>query len=631
MRRRRLWAPPVAVAISLLLSLLVAAANLYNLAASTGEGRVRDLRIVRLVRHVADDVDVNLLSAAPAWVHTERDLTKPAAAALLFACAALLSFLLLLPLALLTARGVRRLTRGRPRGNVTAASLAVLSLPAVVLAAAVALSPRMTALLLIVAALVVFAAAARLPEPRLARVLSRAGLFAAGCLVLAIAIAPFSVQAKFPAQHRAEPGAPNILLISIDSLRADHLHCYGYPRHTSPNLDALAQEGARFETVISPTSWTLPAHMTLLTSLPPEKHGVITNHLRLASGIETIPQHLHRSGYATAGFVSTTYLDGLYGFSRGFDVYDDYTILRVAGAKSRKAVTSAMVADHAIRWVEQHSASSPQQPFFLFLHFFDVHYDYNPPLPFARMFDGTYRGPATGDVDLVRSGMQQQDVDHVVALYDGEIAWVDWNIGRIVAALRARGLLDNTIVAVTADHGEEFLDHGQSGHFKTLYDEVLRVPLIIRYPKKVAAGRRVEGQVRLMDVAPTLFSLAGVRLPHSRIPTEARALACLLKPDALARPTPLLPAFGDLKGEIASLRTADAKLIVDLRTHREELYDLARDPYERHNIDAENEPKAEELRALLDRWRAATPASSTGEIELDDEEKESLKSLGYIR
>jgi arylsulfatase A-like enzyme len=629
--RWRRAALPVAVAICLLLSLIVGAANLYTLAASAGEGRVRDLRILRLIRHAADDVNLNLLSAAPAWVHTERDLTRPADGALLFSCAALLSFLLLLPLALLTAATVRRLARGRPRANVTAISLAALSLPALVLAAAVALSPRVTALLLIVATLGIFAAAARMPEPLLARVLSRAALFAAGCFAIPLALAPLSLQAKVPVHHRADPSAPNILLISIDSLRADHLHCYGYPRATSPNLDALAEEGARFETVISPTSWTLPAHMTLLTSLPPEKHGVITNHLRLASGIETIPQHLQRSGYATAGFVSTTYLDGLYGFSRGFDVYDDYTILRVAGAKSRKAVTSGMVADHAIRWVEQHSASSPQQPFFLFLHFFDVHYDYNPPLPFARMFDGTYRGPATGNVDLVRSGMQQRDVDHVVALYDGEIAWVDWNVGRIVAALRAHGLLDNTIVAVTADHGEEFLDHGQSGHFKTLYDEVLRVPLIIRYPKRVAAGRRVAGQVRLMDVAPTLLSLAGVRLPHSRVPTEARGLGCLLKPDAPAKPTPLLPAFGDLKGEMASLRTADAKLIVDLRTHREELYDLARDPYERHNIDAENEPKAEELRALLDRWRAATPASSTGEVELDPEEKESLKSLGYIR
>jgi arylsulfatase A-like enzyme len=631
MRARRLWALPVAVAISLLLSLLVGAANLYTLAASAGEGRVRDLRILRLIRHAADDVNVNLLAAAPAWVHTERDLTRPADGALLFACGALLAFLLLLPLALLVAATLRRFTRGRPRGNVTATSLAVLSLPALVLAAAVSLSPRVTALLLIAATAGILAAATRVPEPRLARVLSRAGLFAVGCLVLALALVPFSLQATVPLHRRADPGAPNILLISIDSLRADHLHCYGYPRATSPHLDALAAEGARFETVISPTSWTLPAHMTLLTSLPPEKHGVITNHLRLASGIETIPQHMQRSGYATAGFVSTTYLDGLYGFSRGFDVYDDYTILRVAGAKSRKAVTSGMVADHAIRWVEQHSASSPQQPFFLFLHFFDVHYDYNPPLPFARMFDRTYRGPATGNVDLVRAGMQQRDVDHVVALYDGEIAWVDWNIGRVVAELRARGLLDNTIIAITADHGEEFLDHGQSGHFKTLYDEVLRVPLIIRYPKKVAAGRQVAGQVRLMDVAPTLFSLAGIRLPHSRVATEARGLGCLLKPDAPAKATPLLPAFGDLKGEMASLRTADAKLIVNLRTHREELYDLARDPYEKHNIDGQNEAKADELRALLDRWRAASPASSNDEIELGNEEKETLKSLGYIR
>jgi arylsulfatase A-like enzyme len=503
-------------------------------------------------------------------------------------------------------------------------------MPALALAAGGVLSPGMNAVVSLVAGVIVFAVASRASSDTLRRLTSRVAYVGAGILVCLLAIIPFAVRTENVERHAAHRGAPNIVLISIDSLRADHIHSYGYARNTSPNLDAVAAQGAIFETVISPTSWTLPAHMTLMTSLPPEEHGVITNRLRLARGIDTLPLRLQRSGYVTAGFVSATYLDGLYGFSRGFDEYDDYTLLRVAGEKSRAAVTSQQVARRAIDYLQRRSAAKDQRPFFLFLHFFDVHYDYNPPPPFAQMFDAGYAGRATGDVDRVHQGMPRRDLNHVVALYDGEIAWVDANIGKILASLRALGFDDNTIVAITADHGEEFLEHGQAAHYKTLYDEVLRVPLVVRYPGHVAPGRRVQGQVRLMDVAPTLLSLAGLQVARPRMGSEARSLSCLLT-SPLPRPAPALPAFGDLRGEVASVRTSDAKLIRNLRTNKEEFYDLDTDPGERKNIDAVDQQERDQLRVILTRWRSTATNTANNPADLEDEEKASLRSLGYIQ
>jgi len=619
----RTRALPLSLATSITYSLLSALINLIALT-SSGSGRVRDLRIIRLARRVADHVNWNLLASVPSWVHAERDLRSPAACVLLLACAAVASFLVLFPLAILFGRIAPRLSR-KP----AAMSIAFLAMPAFGLAAGGALSPAVNALVCILLGAITYVAATKKSEDFLRYLTAQVAFVGTGIIAVAMAIVPFAIRTEAVRPHVAHRGAPNIILISIDSLRADHLHSYGYARNTSPNLDAVAAQGAVFETVISPTSWTLPAHMTLMTSLDPEAHGVITNRLRLGRGIDTLPQRLQRSGYATAGFVSATYLDGLYGFSRGFDEYDDYTLLRVAGEKSRSAVTSQQVAQRAVDYLQKRSSAKDQRPFFLFLHFFDVHYDYNPPAPYARMFDAAYAGRVTGNVDSVRQGMPSQDLNHVVALYDGEIAWVDANIGKILSSLHALGIDDNTIVAVTADHGEEFLEHGQAAHYKTLYDEVLRVPLVIRYPGHVAPGRRVQGQVRLMDVAPTLLSLAGFPVSHPRLGTEARSLACLLT-SPQPRRAPNLPAFGDLRGEVASVRTGDAKLIRNLRTNKEEFYDLDHDPGERTNLDAIGQRERDQLRIILTRWRSSATAVND-QADLDEEEKAALKSLGYMQ
>jgi len=612
---RRVPVLPLPLASAVSFSLLSATVNLYGLA---GAGRVRDLRIIRLARRVADQLDWNLLASAPTWVHAERNLRSIGDVALLFASAAVATFLVLFPIAIAVEFAARRLTRGG------AIAVSIVAMCALGLAAGGMLSPPMNAALCIAAGLLVFAVYSMLSSSR--QWLSKSAIASIAIALVVCSIAPFASGKRESIRHTPRTGAPNILLISIDSLRADHLHSYGYTRQTSPNIDALAADGAVFETVISPTSWTLPAHMTLMTSLAPEEHGVITNRLRLGANVDTLPMRLQRAGYTTAGFVSATYLDGIYGFSRGFDEYDDYTLLRVAGEKSRAAVTSQQVARRAIDFLHHHDG----RPFFLFLHFFDVHYNYNPPQPFARMFDRGYAGPAKGDVDSIRRGMASRDLNHDVALYDGEIAWVDANIGTILETLRRLGIDDNTIVAITSDHGEEFLEHGQAAHYKTLYDEVLRVPLVIRYPGHVFSGRRVQGQVRLMDVAPTLLTLAGLPVAKPHAGTQARSLACLLTSPG-PRSAPVLPAFGDLRGEVASVRTGGAKLIRNLRTHREEFYDLASDPGERTNLDALAQTQRDQLRMILDRWRSTATKSSNSQADLDDEEKATLRSLGYMQ
>lgn len=607
------------LAVTLPLSLVVAAGNLATLTDHGRYARIRDLRVLRLLRRIADLAGWNFLASAPRWVHAELDLGHGSAWIPLAAAAAVAGIALLLPIVALAAALPPRFRR--PAAVV--APLTGLTLPI----ATGGLSPLVMFALVVLLGTLSFAVVSRMNAGDLGALLRHSAAAALAILACAILASPFVIHKPPEVRPAAAAGAPNVILISIDSLRADHLHAYGYDRDTSPNLDRLAAEGTRFETVMSPTSWTLPSHMTLMTSLPPEKHGVTTQRMRLPGNLDTLPARLQRAGYDTAGIVSATYLDGLFGFSRGFDEYDDYSLLHAAGERSRREITSPQLAQRAIDWLERRAQARPGRPFFLFLHMFDVHYDYNPPAPFDHMFDPTYRGPVDGDVGTFRSPRAPRDLQHLVALYDGEIAFVDAHIGEILTALHELGLENNTIVAVTADHGEEFFDHGAQGHNRTLYDEVLHIPLIIRYPGRVPAGRAIAGQVRLMDVGPTLLDLAGVRVHAPAKPSQATSLASLLRGDSAT--VPLLPAFGDLRGNVASIRLGGVKLIRDLHTHREELYDLVADPHELHNLYRAHAPQFDKMRVCLSHWRSG--ATATGEqIELGDEERSTLQSLGYL-
>jgi arylsulfatase A-like enzyme len=400
-----------------------------------------------------------------------------------------------------------------------------------------------------------------------------------------------------PSAPRAQPspGAPSVLLVSIDTLRADRVGAYGASDGATPAIDALAAEGLRFEKAISPAPLTLPAHATLLTGLLPPRHGVRHNGLfRLAEEHETLAERFRAAGYATGAVVGAVVLARRYGLDQGFDHYDD----AIAGAKAsptgypeRSAVA---VTDAALGWLAERAG-----PFFLFVHYYDPHAEYQPPPELAARFPGRP--------------------------YEAEIAAADAGVARLVAALRDAGRLDTTLVAVTSDHGESLGEHGERTHSYTLYDATLAVPLVLRGPG-VPRGRSAGGVVSLASVAPTLLHLAG--------------LAPLLDPDGedlVARFESPAPSGGEAYAEtlatqldhgwapLHALRTPSHHYV---RAPRPELYEVARDPGERRNLLAEGpRPEAQALGARVESLLAR--AAPLRRAPLDPGTEQQLRALGY--
>ena len=464
-----------------------------------------------------------------------------------------------------------------------------------------------------------------------------------------------------------EPVNPvNLVLISIDSLRADHVRAYGYHRDTSPTLDRLASEGTLFENVVAESSWTLPTHMTMLTGLPAQTHGVeYFSGSQLADSYTTLTEKLARQGYRTFGVFSGPYLHPVFGFARGFDsyesamgptVYDDESFdpnvpgsdagVKETNFMSHRNITSHLVTEKAIELV----GASGDDPFFLFLHYFDVHFDYVPPEELWRRFDPDYQGSMTGEEfqenDEINAHMNPRDLEHLIALYDAEILYTDQQIGYLIDALDRNGLSEKTLVVVTADHGVEFFEHGDKGHYRTLFDEVLKVPLIVRLPGRVRAGARVAAQVRHLDILPTLLSFAGISDSDSLLAqVGGTSLADVLEG---REPPSSLPAISSLRrsGYWASLRTPSLKYIVKREgdTQTEFLYDLEKDPTEQRPvswIDGETSDSAtretfDDLRrSLLQKESTAFAARAVPEgaedVELPAGVRDELRSLGYIQ
>jgi arylsulfatase A-like enzyme len=453
---------------------------------------------------------------------------------------------------------------------------------------------------------------------------------------------------------------PNVLLVSIDSLRADHLGSYGYARDTSPTIDRLAREGVLFETAISSAPWTIPAHATMLTGLPPEVHGVNSWLHRLGPEAYSVAEVMQGAGYDTAAFVSGPTVMAQYGFDQGFALFDE-SMAEPDRKRSARGTTSPGLVALVDGFLERWSGSGRVAPFFVFLHMWDVHYDYAPPAPYDRMFDPDYRGDVTAD-DFERNRrinarMARRDLEHVIALYDGEIRFTDDHLGRIVARLRGLGVLDDTIVVVTSDHGDEFFEHGWKGHAKTLFDEVIHVPLVIRYPRRIASGQRVAAQVRLMDIAPTILGLArvgapdGFGAPHMDDRHRFADLTPYVAGEAAQRGVPALPAFSAnsaWSGLQQAVRTADAKLIrqeppkkakkakkAKMATPTLALFDLRTDPGERTNLIRSPEASAiadalgETLAAFRDETGRQTRLAEAHRPTPKHEAR--LRALGYVQ
>jgi len=464
---------------------------------------------------------------------------------------------------------------------------------------------------------------------------------AAGLLVTMTA--PLWVAAAAAVKSPEPPAAPsslargyNVVLISIDSLRADHLSAYGYGRPTSPTIDAMARNGVLFENCSSTTSWTLPSHMSLLTGRSLLGHGVVADDRALSASVPTLAEAFADAGYATHAIVSAPYVNSRYGFARGFDEYDDKTIYFATNEESYRSVTAPKLQETATRWLE----ANAQKPFFLFLHYWDVHYDYAPGPPYDTMFDPDYRGTVTGENfyfdNKIRAGMDPRDLEHLIALYDGEIRLVDDHLAKLRADLARLGIAGKTLIVVTADHGDEFFEHGNKGHHRTLYEEVIAVPLVIEAPGVQAVQRRVAGETSIIDIAPTVLSLTGLSTPAGM---EGRDLSPFM---VRATPATTRPVYAELyrKGtlniQVAQIENRQ-KIIHHFNNRSLFAFDLRSDPGERASLDpagAVAAPLTWTMRDWLDgRWRLferRVRSEGISEVVIDEKTAETLRSLGYL-
>jgi arylsulfatase A-like enzyme/Tfp pilus assembly protein PilF len=396
------------------------------------------------------------------------------------------------------------------------------------------------------------------------------------------------------------PGAerPSVLLVSIDTLRADHVGVYGAVEAQTPRLDALAATGARFDTAVAPAPLTLPSHASLLTGLDPPSHGVRHNGVyRLAAGIETIAERFREAGYATGAVVGAVVLARRYGLDQGFESYDDGASSRRSGAGGFLERSAAEVTDRALGWL-----GTAPRPFFLWVHYYDPHHDYRPPLPFAEQFASSP--------------------------YDGEVAYVDSQLGRLLDGLERDGSRRETLILVTSDHGESLGEHAESTHAYTLYDAVLRVPLILAGPG-VPPGRVVESLVRTVDIAPTLLALTG--LP-ALAGVDGEPLTAFLSDGP---PPPARLAYAEtlatrIEHGWSPLFAVRSERHLFVRAPRPELYDVSADPAQLENL-LEGDPgrvpaEAEGLALSLE--ERTVGREEPGPLALDRESLDELRALG---
>ena len=398
----------------------------------------------------------------------------------------------------------------------------------------------------------------------------------------------------------AAPNIRHIVLISIDTCRADYLSCYGYKRPTTPNIDAVAAEGILFGNAISPVPMTMPSHSSMLTGTIPPYHGVHANlDYQLAASNITLPEVLAERGFKTGAIVSAFVLDSQFGLDQGFHTYNDqfedaHTAVDISERKAGEATR------FALEWLEEQSGEN----FFLFLHYFDPHDDYVPPEPFASQFADDP--------------------------YAGEIAYTDHCIGQVVAKLKDLGLYDSTLIIITSDHGEMLGEHGERTHAYFIYQSAIKVPLIFKLPGR-HKPQRVNDLVGIIDIAPTIYGLLDIEVtkgvrgqdlspyfrPNSPTGVE-RSLYC-----ETIEPT----GFG-----ANSLLALVSNRFKYIQTTHPELYDLLKDPAESNNLIDEQQQQAKTMKAELAEILAqsARQDSADNRMEMDDQTRQRLGSLGYV-
>jgi len=467
------------------------------------------------------------------------------------------------------------------------------------------------------------------------------------------------------------PGRPNVVLVSIDTLRADHLRCYGYGRETSPFLDSLARKGIRFQDAIVQSNWTLPSHVSMLTSLYPAVHRVQRDTDKMGPALNTMAEVLKRAGYYTAAFVDGGVMSADFGFGQGFDLYDDHS----KGRDKNK---------RALHWIREHRRG----PFFLFYHTYDVHFPYiHHPRPRTLMDDmemksiadrinkgdynltddefekavlswctvpGFYRMITPNKLEPFKPAMRRffqerwprmpsfnESLRYLIDAYDGGISYFDARFKGLWDLVCEMGVDKNTVLIITSDHGECFLEHGDLGHPELLYEEVVRVPLIVVSPLLPQRGVIVQRQVMSIDILPSVLELLKLgRLPHLQGESFMPYIEGGEKGDSR-------PAYADAL-EIDAARTDTWKFIQRAEGDAgrkpalspvPELFNLEKDPGEKTNLAAKDAPASEKLGRQLREWRAENERLRTQlgldkaaeKVTLDKQTVEELRALGYLQ
>jgi len=438
---------------------------------------------------------------------------------------------------------------------------------------------------------------------------------------------------------KASPKDLNILLVVIDTLGAKHLGSYNPALTHSPRIDALALKGLRFSNAFATSSWTKPTIASIFTSRMPYMHGVIGPKMKLSDKFNTIAELMSKAGFDTVGIVSHIFVAADQGFAQGFAGYHQVNDPKHV----HNTITSELVSNQAINWLKARQATRSSRPFFMFLHYFDPHFCYQHH-PDHSLTNG-YAGQLKPNMSMKalfgrRSKFSPDDWTYLTGLYHEEIAYTDAQIGRVLDYFQTAGLEDKTLVVLTADHGEEFGEHRSLAHTRTLYDELIHIPLIFSLPGQIRQGVS-QVPVSQLDLLPTMLSLAGI--DHWEQEWQGINLTPYLLADAQVAPARDLYAevsYVSLKNRIdphkISVRSGKYKAIFNIKTHRWQLFDLERDPGELNNIAKQQTVVLEKMKAKLSALELAHAGLKTlkpqagGEIEVSPEEIRNLKSLGYM-
>ncbi len=462
----------------------------------------------------------------------------------------------------------------------------------------------------------------------------RASLRSGAIAFASIALFACGDSAPFEDRHTDKSRPPNIVLIIVDTLRADHLGIYGSRRDTSPKIDALAASAVLYQRAYSQAPWTTASIGSLLTSRYPATLAIGDLDAPLPEESMLLPEVLQAAGYSTGAIVSHRLCGSRWGFNQGYDVFDER---QIAG---HDGISSGGITDSAIEFVEAHRVDPDDQdpslinpertgPFFLLLHYFDPHFSYIEHEPFEFLSEEpSYRGWIQSGVKPKQvapriGSLKPADLRELLRLYDSEIAFTDHHIGRFLDFLRASDLFESSMIVLTADHGEEFLDHGGVSHSNTLFDEVVRVPLIVKYP--FGAHSTVEHPVALLDIFPTVLDIAGVPVPAGARGRSLRSPAG----DSFR------PVFTDVaRGRRKPLHAVvdhPWKLIYDVDENAHALYDLTTDPGERRDLASKEPERVRALALILDRWISSNrPVDAHERVVLEKDDVLQLRELGYL-